>query len=581
MDQEAMFNADILIVDDNEGNVLLLEDLLEDHSFNKLRSLTDPLKVLSEVKKTRPDLILLDIRMPGMSGFEVMEQLEGEFGNSRPPIMVLTAQTDLETRTKALALGAVEFLNKPFNHQIIIEKITNILAASRITTRHTNDTQALHHIVDAGDVSALTTLGYIDETTGLGNRRAVQKHILEELAQDKNVTAFFIEIDGAEALAKTYGYDIFDRAMQTLAEILLDSKISNLAMFGVWHPHQFVAIKETDVNVETEEHFANRIHNLLSGLHEIGSLYFQLSARVGYVGSEKLLKQPSELIRRAVLAVPSINSGTYSQAYSKKMDELNNHEAQIEAELRCAINNSEFYLKYQPKLSLESGELIGAEALIRWNSSRLGYIGPDQFIPIAESMGMINELGEWVFDESVKQLRDWNQEGRVGMDFKLAINASAIQLFNPNFLSFLKATLTQYKILPSQIQIEITESMFISNIDYAIKVLTDIRDLGISIAMDDFGTGFSSLSYMQSLPLDTLKIDRCFIDQMITNDKSKRLVKAVISLAHTFELEVVAEGIETKDQHDMILEMGCEYGQGYLFDAPLLPEEFPAQSSTK
>lgn len=579
-----IYNADILVVDDNEGNVLLLEDLLEDQGFVHIRSLTNPLHVLQETKKSRPDLILLDIRMPGLNGFEVMEQLEEEFSSERPPIIVLTAQTDLDTRTKALSLGAVEFLNKPFDHTLIIERITNVLKATMGSVRACSDSRVPNQFIADDDINALKKIGYTDDITGLPNRRAIQKHILEAFALDKSLTAYFIEIDGADALAKTYGYEIYDRAMQTLANLMNESPISQIALIGTWNAHQFVAIKETESDSAFEQQFASRIHRLLSGIHEIGTLHYKLSARIGYVGSKGLIKQPNELIRRSVLAVPCINSGLDYDEYDQQMDDSNNHDAKVESELRRAVVNSELYLTYQPKISLSKGSVIGAEALLRWENCNLGKIPPDLFIPIAERIGMINEIGEWVFDESVKQLSQWLTSGRVGMDFVLAINASPIQLFNPNFIQFIRTTLTKYSISPSQIQIEITESMFISNIDYAVSILSDIRSLGISVSMDDFGTGFSSLSYLQNLPLDTLKIDRCFIDQMTFSERSRRLVQAIIALAHTFDLLVVAEGIETKEQYRMLVNMGCEEGQGYLFDAPLLPNEFPSQplvTSTK
>ena len=557
--------------------MLLLEDLLEDQGFVNVRSLTDPLRVLEETKKIRPDLILLDIRMPGMNGFEVMQQLENEFSNNRPPIIVLTAQTDMETRTKALTLGALEFLNKPFDHQLIIERITNILIATvdSVTTQSNSLYSNTYTFND--DIASLKMMGFTDDVTGLANRRALQKYIFEEFAQEKNLTAYFIEIDGTDALAKTYGYEIYDRAMQTLANLISTSPIYQIAKIGAWSTHQFVAIKETECDPDFEEQFAKRIHRLLTGIHEIGSLHFRLSVRIGYTGSKGLVKQPGELIRRAVLAVPCLNSGLDCDEYNQETDDNNNYEAKIEAELRRAIVNSELYLTYQPKVSISKGSVIGAEALLRWDNCNLGKISPELFIPIAERIGMINEIGEWVFEDSVKQLSSWIRSGRVGMDFKLAINASPVQLFNPNFISFVKTTLNKYDISASQVQIEITESIFISNVDFAISIFNEIRELGISIAMDDFGTGFSSLSYLQSLPLDTLKIDRCFIHQMTYSEKSRRLVQAIIALAHTFDLTVVAEGIETKQQYRMLVNMGCEEGQGYLFDAPLLPNEFPTQ----
>ena len=577
MSRENILDANILIVDDNEANVLLLEDLLEDQGFTHLRSLTDPLQVLQETKQSLPDLILLDIRMPGMNGFEVMQQLDEAMPNKRPPIIVLTAQTDMETRTKALALGAVEFLNKPFDHQLIIERISNILKTTLGSVRTASDSTYVNAYIADDDIASLKALGYTDETTGLPNRRAIQKHIFEEFALEKDLTAYFIEIDGADALAKTYGYEIYDRAMQTLAKLISESAANQVAMIGAWNANQFIAIKETEIDPAFEEQFARRMHRLLTGIHEIGTLHYKLSVRIGFAVSKGLIKQPGELIRRAVLAVPCLNSGLDYDAYDQQMDDSNNHEAKIESELRRAIINKELYLTYQPKVSISKGSVIGAEALLRWENSNLGKISPELFIPIAERIGMINEIGEWAFDESVKQLNSWLKSGRVGMDFTLAINASPIQLFNPNFISFVQSTLVKHGVSPSQIQIEITESMFISNVDYAISVLNEIRQLGISIAMDDFGTGFSSLSYLQNLPLDTLKIDRCFIDQMTFSEKSRRLVQAIIALAHTFDLVVVAEGIETKEQYRMLVNMGCEEGQGYLFDAPLLPNEFPPQ----
>lgn len=577
MGNDKILNARILIVDDNEANVLLLEDLLDDQGFVNLRSLMDPLHVLEEAKQNRPDLILLDIRMPGMNGFEVMQQLEKEFSNNRPPIIVLTAQTDIDTRTKALTLGALEFLNKPFDHQLIIERITNVLEATLDSYATQSSAHYSNTYTENDDIESLKTMGFTDEVTGLGNRRALHKYIFEEFSQEKNLTAYFIEIDGADSLAKTYGYEIYDRAMQTLATLITASPISQVAEIATWSPNQFVAVKETESDPDFEEQFAKRVHRLLTGIHEIGTLHFKLSVRIGYARSKRLVKQPGELIRRAVLAVPCLNSGLEYDEYDQQMDDSNNHEAKLEAELRRAIINSEFYLTYQPKISISKCSIIGAEALLRWENCSLGKVSPEQFIPIAERIGIINEIGEWVFDESVKQLSKWIKSGRVGMDFKMAINASPVQLFNPNFISFVQRTLSKHDISPAQVQIEITESILISNVDFAIFILNKIRELGISIAMDDFGTGFSSLSYLQCLPLDTLKIDRCFVDQMIFSEKSRRLVQAIIALAHTFDLTVVAEGIETKEQYRMLVNMGCEEGQGYLIDAPLLPNEFPPQ----
>lgn len=567
-------NQSILIVDDNEANVLLLEDLLEDHGFTNVRSVTDPRKVLAETQKEMPDLMLLDIRMPGMSGFDVMQKLKETQGKSFPAIMVLTAQTDINTRSKALSMGALDFLNKPFDHQDIIFRIKQILSATE-QKRFTENELTLFD----EDIEALKTMSFTDEVTGLPNRRFMQKTIYEEFAKEIDLTAFYIELDGGESLAKTYGYEIADRAMRTIAETLTSSPIGQISTVGIWSNQQFLVLKIIE-SEEYEDQFAERIYQLLTGVHEIGTLHFTLSVRIGYACSKGLVKQPGELIRRAVLAVPEINSGYNHAQYNAKIDQENSHASKIEAELRQSMVNNELFLMFQPKVCLSEKVTVGAESLIRWRNKTLGDVPPDSFIHIAERLGMINQIGEWVFEQSVAQLKEWIASGKVGINFKMAINVSSIQLFNPTFIEFVKSTLNQQGISPSQIQIEITESMFISNVDIAIDVLNQFRALGITIAMDDFGTGFSSLSYLQNLPLDTLKIDRCFVDQMIDTEKSRRLVQAIIALAHTFDLEVVAEGIETDDQHRMLVNMGCEDGQGYLFNKPLLAEDFPIQPLT-
>ncbi|QJD70773.1 EAL domain-containing protein [Marinobacterium sp. LSUCC0821] len=568
--------ANILIVDDNQANVMLLEDLLEAAQFTNIASLTDPREVLPLCQEKRPDIILLDIRMPYLSGFEVMEQLKETFKESCPPIMVLTAQTDLATKTQALALGAIDFLNKPFDHFEVTQRIRNILSQYQGKHSFESGNPDIAEFFDTSNPESLKKLSLTDSVTGLPNRRSLIKTVFERLAERRKLTSYFIELDGITELSKSYGHELADKAMAAIAKVIKQSPINKQLMIGIWNGNQLVGIAE-DLTEEESSRLAERIERLLKGDHDLGMFYFYVSVRIGICRCDDVMNQGNELIRRASLAIPDHHSSCTINEYTVEMDVANNRSIQIENELRRALSEDELFVVYQPKISLLNRLIVGAEALVRWNSRSLGFVGPDEFIPIAERTGLIVDIGSWVFAESLKQLNQWVVSGKVGADFKLAINVSSLQIKKPNFIDFVKQSLAKYQVSPYQVQIELTETVMVTSMEQTINVMHELRSLGLSIAMDDFGTGYSSLSYLQDLPLDVLKIDRSFVNHMLEDQKPKRLIQGMIALAHTFSLEVVVEGIETEPQARMLTNMGCEIAQGYLFYKPLKACDFPVQ----
>lgn len=246
---------------------------------------------------------------------------------------------------------------------------------------------------------------------------------------------------------------------------------------------------------------------------------------------------------------------------------------QLESDLRRALERQEFRLHYQPVIDLTSGRVVGFEALLRWQHPTRGLLPPTDLIPVLEETGMIHRVGEWVLREGCRQLRAWRDERPAGAPLWVGINLSGKQLSQPSLLEGVEAVVREAGIEPHMLKLEITESAVIENTEVATRTLRRLKALGVQLFMDDFGTGYSSLSYLHRLPLDALKIDRSFVSQMVRGDRHSQLVRTIVQLARSVNLQVVAEGIETPEQLALLREFGCEFAQGYLFSHPLAPEQ--------
>jgi EAL domain-containing protein (putative c-di-GMP-specific phosphodiesterase class I) len=260
-------------------------------------------------------------------------------------------------------------------------------------------------------------------------------------------------------------------------------------------------------------------------------------------------------------AKKSGRSGYYF--YDKTIGDRLSRNVLIETRLRVALDEKSLELYFQPKVDLLSQKCIGLEALLRWNDAELGDVSPVEFIPVAESCGLIIPLGEWVFDQSCSHIKQWHDAGEVVPT--VAINCSAAQLKRDDFLSGLISCLDKYNVQPDKIELEVTESILIEDLDSCAELLKQVSHLGMNIAIDDFGTGYSGLSYLKDLPFNSIKIDQVFVRDMLINENHLALTKAIIQMSHALNLKVVAEGITSTAQMDKLIEFGCDIGQGYLF----------------
>jgi EAL domain-containing protein (putative c-di-GMP-specific phosphodiesterase class I) len=241
---------------------------------------------------------------------------------------------------------------------------------------------------------------------------------------------------------------------------------------------------------------------------------------------------------------------------------------QLESDLRQAVEHKEFAVHYQPIIALETGRLAGFEALVRWNHPRRGMISPADFIPVAEETGLIVPIGQWVLEEACKKVREWQVSSPGHRALSLSVNLSARQVAQPDLLERIEGALSESNLQPHHLKLEITESVVMGNAEAAAQMFKQLRSLGVQLSIDDFGTGYSSLSYLHRFPLNYLKIDRSFVMRM-TTDNENAIVKTIATLAKNLGMQVIAEGIETEEQYQRLKELGCEYGQGYLFSRPV------------
>jgi EAL domain-containing protein (putative c-di-GMP-specific phosphodiesterase class I) len=244
---------------------------------------------------------------------------------------------------------------------------------------------------------------------------------------------------------------------------------------------------------------------------------------------------------------------------------------QLETDLRRAITRKEFFLNYQPIVCLETGRIASFEALVRWRHPERGLVMPGDFVPVAEETGLIVPLGLWVLNEACRQMREWQRHGLADESVTVSVNLSGRQFSQADLIDQISSALRESGLRAGNLKLEITESMVMENFDTAIDMLTQLRSLGVGLSIDDFGTGYSSLSYLHRFPIDTLKIDRSFVTQMTDNSENAEIVRTIVTLARSLDMEVVAEGVETADQLRRLGDLGCDYGQGYLFSRPVGP----------
>ncbi|MDK2777576.1 MAG: EAL domain-containing protein [Pseudomonadota bacterium] len=424
--------------------------------------------------------------------------------------------------------------------------------------------------------SSLEKLAFSDSLTGVGNRvhleRVMQKTLEENSQHNRQLGILYLDLDGFKLVNDTLGHSEGDELLKVMAERFRQSVREEDTVARIGGDEFVILIPEVEQESGLEV-IAEKLLDAVKKPVRLSREAVEVSASIGIVISKPSIKHYEALLKAADTALFEAKRQGKNRycIYDFNLAMEFNERLRIERHLKQAVRENELALAYQPLVDLDTGRVIGGEALCRWYSPDLGAVPPDRFIPIAEQSDVIIEIGQWVLTESLHELQRWTEAGYP--DLFVSVNVSVRQLTDSHFMDFLSSLLNGLAIDPGRLELEITETALQEN-EQMIRQLLDIRELGVKLAIDDFGTGYSSLSRLKELPFDRLKIDRSFIRDLPDDSSDVEICRAVMALCKVLQLDVTAEGIETPDQLALLRGLGCHCGQGYLFSRPLTSARF-------
>ncbi len=424
--------------------------------------------------------------------------------------------------------------------------------------------------------NSLQRMAQYDFLTGLPNRLQLQQQLDKILVDggrlQHRVAVLCVGLDDFKSINEQYGYQVGDQLLLALADRLRahSSRVGALARLG---GDQFALVQ---ANIEQPYEAAELAQSILDDLEqpfELDQQPIRLRATVGITlfpedgdSTEKLLQKAEQ-----TMTLAKTRSRNRYQFYVASIDSEMRRRRELEKDLREALPRQQLFLVYQPQISYLDHQVVGVEALLRWQHPQLGLVSPDQFIPLAEQNGSIIAIGEWVLDQACQQLREWHDQGFA--ELRMAVNLSTVQLHHNELPRVVNNLLQRYRLPPRSLELEVTETGLMEDIGTAATHLLCLRRSGAMIAIDDFGTGYSSLSYLKSLPLDKIKIDKSFVQDLLDDDDDATIVRAIIQLGKSLGMQVIAEGVETAEQEAYIIGQGCHEGQGYHYSKPLPARE--------
>jgi len=579
--------ATLLIVDDDEGIRKLLAIMLEDQGYQTLSAPSGEM-ALAMVARQPPDLILLDAMMPGMDGYQVARHIKANVATANIPIIMLSGLSEQSARLSGLEAGAEEVLSKPVVNDELWLKVRNLLRLKAF-----GDHQVVHTLmleqqlqkrtIDVerfrsamGSDERLLKMANYDPLTGLPNRNLFYTTLQMGLTQAElrgwQLAVCTVDLNDFKSFNDVWGHLIGD---QVLAEFCrrLSNCLNVTDTLGRMDGHELALILMIRKGQTGPKQIVDRIREVLREPFRVQEQDVTMTASMGLAlypddgaDAEGLIKQASTAMNRAKQA----GRDTY-RFYTAQMNVEVQARQELETALRDAVRKQAFELYYQPKISLRDGTLCGVEALLRWHRPGLPSVAPSVFVPILEEMGLISMVGQWVIARVCKQIAYWQRSG-LGVS-QVAVNVSAQQIAEGDFVQDIQRSLDEHQIEAKWLELELTESSLMFNTPETIASLLALRDLGLKISIDDFGTGYSSLAYLSRFPIDKLKIDIAFIREVPHNVQDAAITRTIIELAHSLNLQVIAEGVENCEQLAFLTENGCDQVQGYLLSRPLPTKE--------
>lgn len=687
-------NPLVLVVDDDMAGLLMASEALESDGFSVVQA-EDGQEALEQFMEHRPDVVIMDVVMPRMDGFESCARIRQCEGGEHVPILMVTGLDDVESIQKAYEFGATDFVTKPINFFLLPYRVAYMMRAKKTAdalresqsrldnaqriaklghwewifeentfnwsvdcTRLINldeqqknldsflncvhaddrcavstamdrakaeggqfnlefrtshgsedDIRIIHVEAECGnngnmlgtlqDITERTRaedqihrLAYYDLVTGLPNRAQLHDMISMALTQSKqNQTRFallFLDLDHFKQVNDTLGHNAGDTLLRNVSTRLKEAVrwTDNVNHAPAMQPNnnketiarlggdEFVVLLKSIERVEDAAIAAGRICKKLAKSFLIEDTEVRVTTTIGISVYPADGDSADQLLKHADVAMYHAKEQGRNgyQFYSQSIHKLALERFSLERDLRVALEEGGFQLEYQPKIAITERRLTGVEALVRWHHPKRGRVSPVDFIPLAEETGLIVPLGEWVLRTACEQMMQWINAGME--PFVMAVNCSAIQLVRTDMAKVITSALNNTGLNPAYLEIELTESLLMQDVEEGIVILQALKDLGVHVSIDDFGTGFSSLSYLKRLPVDKLKIDQSFIKDLTSDPGDAAIVTSMITLAHNLGLTVVAEGVETEQQLGFLQAERCDEVQGYFISKPMASEDF-------
>ena len=539
----------VLVVEDQEINRDVLGMILEDdydviyaengeEGLEQMRSHLDKLSI-----------VLLDLMMPVMDGFEVLRHMREDPELASMPVIVLTAEKNAELR--ALQLGAADFITKPFDaHEVILARVARI--------------------IELCEGRNLISAAERDKLTGLYNRGFFFEYAerIYRYHPELHMDALSLDIERFHSVNELNGREFGDRVLRAIGEEIKDflSKTEGIA--------SRIEADRFDIFCLHRENY----HEVLGGLQKaVNAMSDRVNVRLR-MGVKPWSEgvEPSLMFDRAHVACNMVRGSykTHLMVFDDDMRERELFQQRLLNDLRRAVEEHQFIVYFQPKYNIQCDppRLSSAEALIRWRHPELGMISPGTFVPLFERNGLIHVVDNYVWEQTVRQIAAWRD--KLGFTLPVSVNRSRTDIFDPALEKNLLNLVESNGLTPKELKLEVTESAYTDNASQLISVIENLRGYGFEIEMDDFGSGYSSLNMLSSLPIDVLKMDMRFIQNVRENVREFRLVELILDIARYLDVPVVAEGVETADQLSLLRKAGCELVQGYYFSKPVPPEEF-------
>ena len=593
MPQENGIKARILIADDEPGVRNMLHALLCDEY--ECKEVSSAEEALAALNNEAFGLLLSDINMSGLSGLEMIPRVRELSPDT--VVMMISGEQNIESAVRAMRAGAFDYITKPFDlehieaaisralkyHSLLVAKrryenhLEELVAARTAELQRTNTDLQQQITQRRLAEEKVNYMAYHDTLTELPNQNLFKNRLMHELdasrGKGRKSATVFLCPDRFKNINDTLGHETGEQLLRQIAE-RLTSRIADINTAAYFGGDEFALLFTQIRDAAETARIAETIQDALRPSFSYGEHEIFLTASIGISLSpddgedcQTLLKNASTALFRA-----KEKGGDTYEFYTADMHERAFKRLSLESDLRRALEREEFMVYYQPQVSIEKRKIVGMEALVRWQHPELGLIPPVEFIPVAEETGLIAPLGEWVLREACRQNKAWQNAGYAPL--RVAVNLSLRQFQQADLVEMVTRTLAETHLDGDCLDLELTESSMMHNAEQAVKVLRKLKETGITISVDDFGSGYSSLSYLKHLPLDVLKIDRTFVNEMTTDPNNAAIVLAIITLAHNLGLKAIAEGVETEAQWSLLRRLDCDEMQGYLFSKPLPAEAF-------